>query len=234
MNKKHSLYFQIKNNTTGVIPVSLLNSFLPYNNVFNQTTRYAWDVTSETYSPLTFSIEARFTSSGSFSTFSGSLAAANINALLAALNSLNIGTFWSETSGGSSYIVTWNNNAVYGNLTVGSASPVLVNLYWINNTLVAGGNLQIDVNTVNQVSSANPGLAADFGNLSVGSGDTIDVAVVASAGEPTYWEVIRILIASPYTTTTLYSNTVAGGGSDSYSFVISTLYNYQVLWGSPP
>jgi len=232
MNKKHSLYFQIKNNTSGVVPVSLLNSFLPYNNVFNQTTRYAWDVTSETYSPLSFSIEARFTSSGSFTTFSGSLAAANINALVAALNLLNIGTFWSETSGGNSYIVTWNNNAIYGNLTVGTASSVLVTLYWTNNTLVAGGNLQIDVNTVNEVSNANPGITS--GSIQVSNGDSIDVAVTASAGEPTYWDVIRVLIAAPYTSTTLYSNTVAGSGSDSYSFVVSNLYNYYVTWGSPP
>lgn len=231
-NKKHALYFLITNNTSGVIPVSLLNSFLPYNNTFNQTTRYAWNVSSVTYSPLTFSLQARFSSSSSFQTFSGSLAAGNINALVAALNSLNIGTFWSETSGASSFIVTWNDAAIYGNLTVGAASVVQVDLGWQNNTTVAGGNLRIDVNAVTQLNNANPGNGTS-GDLLVANGDNIDVFVNASPAEPTYWEVLRILIAAPYTSTTLYSNTVAGSGSDSYSFVISSLYNYQVNWGTP-
>lgn len=232
MTGKQSLAFVLRNNTAGTIPVSLLNPSLPNNNIANQFTRYAWDITSETYTPLTFSILAKFSSSGSFEAFSGLLAAANANALVAALNNLNIGVFWLETSGSMTFLVTWNDKVTYSDLTVGAASPPSVNLNWANYTTLPGGSLLIDVNAVNQVTNFNPGYS--FNNLLVENGDNIDVTVEASPGEPTDFTVSRILIAPPYTPTILYFNTVPGGANDAYSFSIDILYNYEVAWGTPP
>lgn len=230
MNKKRALYFLITNNTIGIIPVSLLNSFLPYNNVFNQTTRYVWDITSVVYSPLSFSLQAKFSAGASFSNFSGSMAAGNANALLAALNSLNIGVFWLETTATTTYVVTWNDNVIYGNLIIGTASVPFINVNWFNYTEVAGGFLKIDVNSVNVLTSLNLGSSVNEGTVQVSNGDTIDVNVTASPGETTDFAVTRALIAAPYTQSTLYSSTVPGSGSDSYSFTADSLYNYFVRW----
>lgn len=234
MIKKQSLYLFLKNNTSGTIPVTLLNPSLPNNNIANQFTEYVWDVSAVVYSPLNFSLQAKFNNADPFENFTGNLAAGNVNALLAALNNLNIGSFWIETGVGTTSIVTWNDNAIYGQLTVGAASVPPINVGWFNSTTIAGGFLSIDVNTINVLNSANVGSSVNEGNIQVANGDLIDVNVTASPGENTPFLVKQMLIAAPYTVTNLYSSTVPGSGSDFYSFNANNLYNYQVIWGVAP
>lgn len=226
------LLFVLRNNTSGTIPVNFLRSGSA-TNIANATTRYQWDVTGQTYTQQVFSIQYKFSSSFPFETFSGSIGASNINALLAALNGLNIGVFWQETVGLNTYVVTYNDTVIYGNLVIDTATPATSTVFWDNYTVIAGGNLQIDVNAVNVVNNNNPGVSS--GNIpALVSGDAIDVNVQASPGEATDFSILRTLAYAPFTSNNLYIATVPGGGSDSHSFTIDTNYVYLVTWGTAP
>jgi hypothetical protein len=226
MKKKQALYFLLQNNTSGTIPVSLLNPGTQ-NNIANAHTRYLWDITGFTFSPLTFSIQAKWSSGDAYSSFSGSLAAASSSALVAALNNLNIGAFWIETSGPNTYVATWNDRIIYGSLTVGATTS---QVDWVNSTNTASGSLVIRKNLVIQVNDLNPGITVGS-IMNLVDGDSIKVDVTASPAEITDFIVTQVLAVPPFTQIILHTNSVAAGGTDTYTFVVNTAYTYTVQWG---
>lgn len=216
--KPSNFIFTIQNNTTGIIPMQL---FVPNNanDVSNARTRYRWDLSAVVYSNLFFSIQVRTAgSSAPYRTYSGQLTAATPAAVVQALNTLRQGSFWLSDA---TTIETYNDKVEYGDMIVGTASTTI---YWQNNTLIAGGNLQIDKNAVTQVNDPNPGSAA-VNSFSADNGDTIDVIVNASIGEATDFIVYENASA-------IHFETVPGGGSSSFSFAVNSNSNYTVQWGA--
>lgn len=164
MYPKQSFILNILNNTGGNVPISLLNAGNPNNNIVNARTRYAWNVTAASYSPPTFSIEARLSSSQPMQVFSGN--ANSLSSLLVALNRLNIGLFWSEISGGNTYIVTWNDSVQYGDLIVGNPftfemafqaiAPGDPITFTLNGAGTISGQIDYGDGTVSNFSAAGP------------------------------------------------------------------------------
>lgn len=236
MPAKQSIYLQIKNNTNGVVPASILNASLPNSNVFNQRTKYAWDITSLVYTTLDYSIEVKFSSTSSFQTYSGFISAPNENALIAALNNLGIGVFWIEYGVGTISVITFNDKITYGQLIVSGASAPPINISWQNSFTPNGGWLLVNVNAVNIVTSNDDSADYLFGNITCNDGDTVEAEVFNPplSGIDVNFTVQQSLVASPYTTTVLYFATINSGNTDSFSFVASSLYNYNILWGDLP
>jgi hypothetical protein len=148
---KQSLVLNIKNNTSGTVPTTILGPF--NNDIINARTRYAWNITGIVFIPPFFSIEAKGDPSQSFTVYSGT--ATNASSLVSALNSLYVGVFWTETSGPNTYIVTWNDNLIYQNLVIGSASTFAIAM----NIATGGQALAATINGTGTISGI-----IDFGD----------------------------------------------------------------------
>lgn len=225
MKKREQLILTLKNNTQGIIPVSMLAQGNP-NDTSNAHTRYRWDLTLATFTNPVLRIQVRGVGTTNFTTITAPLPVNSITAVVAALNALNIGAFYQV---GSNIVETYNATLEYGQLIVGNATS---QVDWSNNTLIAGGNLQIRVNLVLTVNNPNPGITS--GSIpDLASAASIKVDVLASALENTDFLIQQVLPVDPFTTTNLYAVTVPAGTPDTFTFAINTTYVYVVTWGTP-
>jgi|GEM_PF-2608374 len=122
----------IQNNTNYPQRINIMGS--PYNplDTSNATTEYRWDITTALSSANTMILQYKGVNQTSFTNYQQSIQS-NITSLLTALNALNIGYFTSYTSGGSTYVSTYNQNYVFGQLNVynstGSTPTALYDFY---------------------------------------------------------------------------------------------------------
>jgi len=114
-----SITLNIRNNKPYPQRVSVLGSPVnPLDNA-NATTEYRWDVSSLILSASeTLILEYKPIGAGFFSTYTYELTNPNIQSILNALDSLGIGFFNYYTELGQNYFSTFNDNYVFGNLTI--------------------------------------------------------------------------------------------------------------------
>ena len=93
----------------------------------------------------------------------------SVNGLVSALNTLGIGSFFTYTSGGNTYISNYDNQYVFGviNIFQQGIPQFIYNVDMIG----AGGNITIDVNFINQLTLNSP--VAQSGTITTASGDYI-------------------------------------------------------------
>jgi len=110
--------FTIVNNTTSYVPMNFMGNLANTADISNQYTEYKWDVTNINLTYYdTVSIQLRGAGSSlPYTTVSASFETKTVQGVLDALNSLNIACFFSVTSGGNTYIVTYNDNVQYNTL----------------------------------------------------------------------------------------------------------------------
>ena len=109
----------IRNNRTYPIRINVLGS--PYNplDTANATTEYRWDITAFTPSnDDVLTLEYKPVGAAVFSTFTYQIYNTNTEALISALDSLGIGYFQSYTELGQLYLSTYNDDYVFGLLTI--------------------------------------------------------------------------------------------------------------------
>ena len=109
----------IRNNRTYPIRINVLGS--PFNplDTANATTEYRWDITAFTPSnDDVLTLEYKPVGAAVFSTFTYQIYNTNTEALISALDSLGIGYFQSYTELGQLYLSTYNDNYVFGLLTI--------------------------------------------------------------------------------------------------------------------
>jgi len=110
---------KIRNNRNALIPISILGN-PSFSSTFNAFRTFSWDITPETFADPNFSIQIKLNAAPAYTTYGGQIKTLSIGGLVEALNFLNIGLFWIETSGSNSYIVTANDTYLYNELTIGS------------------------------------------------------------------------------------------------------------------
>lgn len=109
----------IKNNTGTDIPISILSNSAVDQGALNANKQFQWDLTFENFSGSTgVSIELRDGPTGTFVTYIFNHPVGTIADVVAALNSLDVGPFNSTSSGGHTFINTWNSRFEYRNLTI--------------------------------------------------------------------------------------------------------------------
>lgn len=189
----------IQNNTNATLLVNLFaSSPSALSGMNNSRITYAWNVTAFPFTALT-TVQIQVKTSGlqSFATLTTQVASNSIDAVLAALNGLHVGTFFKTVSGANTFIATANNFFVYGNLTINQS-----NAQWITT-----GSCQVNPVTVNNASmtatdlrsgvplSASSGSGVFPQNLGFGftityplstlqDGDTVQVNITATPGGP--------------------------------------------------
>ena len=109
----------IKNNRDYPIRINVLGSPVNPLDTVNATTEYRWDITAFTPSISdTLTLEYKPVGAAVFSTFTYEINNTNIDALITALDALGIGYFQSYTELGQLYLSTYNDNVVFGLLTI--------------------------------------------------------------------------------------------------------------------
>lgn len=222
--RKQSFILNIRNTTSASIPVSLFNQGNPADTIANAHTRYQWNLTGVSFSNPTFSLPVWPVGTANVGTLSGS--ASNAQALVLALNQLNGGIFWLETAGPNTYLVTWNDNVVYGDLNIGVVQSVIS---WSNTS--GDSSMQVNANAVSIINSAAP---PQSGTVNVNNGDVIDGSYIFGVAPPFSTILIRrTLKLPPFTVNTVYTDVGTSVGGLIPSFIINTAYNYSISLTTP-
>ena len=125
---KETINLNFTNNTNGTVPISILGNNANAMDTIGATTQYNWDISSLNFIVnTTLSIQYKSVGAASFTTAILTLPSQNIQGLLDALNTLNIGFFFTTTSGLTTYLNNYNLNVVFGQLNV--YNPSLITLF---------------------------------------------------------------------------------------------------------
>lgn len=210
----------VKNNTSGTIEVSLMGNPADLTDNANATTEYRYDITALSFtSENNVAIEWKRSGASIFQTLVAPLQQLSVDGVIQALNTLGIGSFFTFTSGGNTYISNYDDTYVFGQLSVYNNSVPILN-YSYSTPSVTGGGMQIDVNTVPTQIDANPAIAS--GSITVANGDSIDFTGSYVTAPSNF--VMEVYDGG----TLLFSTTNPTGGTATFNFTVLSGHVYTV------
>jgi len=216
---KEYISINVKNNTNGKIPMSIMSNPSNLTDISNQTTEYSWDVTSLSITTEnTIIIEYRPNALADFTSYSTPLLTPSLQGVLDALNTLGIGSFFSTTSGGNTYIKNYDNDYVFGQLDVFDSSGTSVT--WNVNCIGTTGNNDIQVGFL-LISQPNPYNASTPVPISF-DGQQVDITGVTSNQPTTKIKILNL------TTSTFIVNVGLGSGV-AYNYSFNAFYGNSYL-----
>jgi hypothetical protein len=136
-----NLNLNITNNVDYPVQINILGN--PYNllDTSNATTEYQYDLTSFVFtSENEVTIQYKLNSAASFSTYSGSFSNPTLQSVVDVLNNLGIGFFSVYSSGGNTYIGTYNDDYTFGQLSLYNSATAQVS-YQITQPNAGGSGL---------------------------------------------------------------------------------------------
>jgi hypothetical protein len=146
---KVSITLNIQNNRSYSQQINVLGSPVNPLDTANALTEYLWNITAYTPSASdTLALQYKPVGAASFSIFTYQLINPNIQSVVSALNTLGIGYFQTYTQSGSTYIVTNNDNYVFGNLIIDPNASPIANLSILFVSPVANTYDDVNVNNV--------------------------------------------------------------------------------------
>jgi len=170
----------IQNNLSYPTTISILGN--PYNlrDTSNAKTEYRWNITALTFTNQnTLILEYKLKGASLFSNYTSGLNSPNIQAVINALNNLGIGFFNTYVSGGQTFISTYNDQYVYGQLNIYST---LASLNY-SVALTTAGTLFVvrDYNnpSVNPLSLSSP--VTQLGSYSVYNGEVVEYRIATGS-----------------------------------------------------
>lgn len=171
---RETLTFNIVNNTNGLVPVSILGNPQNVMDNSNATTKYNWDVTSLIWGTQnSIIIEYKGINQTLFSIAQTTFTTQSYQAICDALNTLNLGSFFVTTSGSNTYINNYNQNVVFGQLTINSTSTAT--LIFDNITLLPSSDSFVLYNPFPTTLFSAVSGVPDFLSYNITSGSTIQI-----------------------------------------------------------
>lgn len=222
-----NISLKIQNNRDYPQPINVMGS--PFNllDTANARTEYVYNISALVFTnENTVTLQYRESNETSYRTFTGGLAAANLASVITALNQLGIGYFISYIASGQTYIVTNNDNYVFGDINIfNPASPppaIPPAVTYSTSSAALTGGMSIDVNAVNVVSVPNPSSPPPI-DLPVVNGDSVDF--YGTAGEDVQY---NVSVYNATTATYLYNTTLNAGDPFTFNFVAATNNVYVI------
>lgn len=216
---KEYISINIKNNTNGKIPMSIMSNPSNLTDISNQTTEYSWDVTGLSLTTEnTVTIAYKLNTQVDFNSFTTSLLTPTLQGVLNALNSLGIGSFFSTTSGGNTFIKNYDNNYEFGTLDVFDNSGVIVT--WDVNCIGTTGNNDLQCGLFVQ-SENNPFTGVVPVPVSF-DGQQVDISGVTSNEPSTKVKIYNLTLG------TLIVNAGLGSGV-AYNYSFNAVYGNAYL-----
>ena len=216
---KEILSFNIQNNTSGIVPLSLFgNNSDPMDNS-NATTQYQWNTSALTITNETWvSIQFKSVTETFYSIANLPFGGGNLINVVAILNGLNIGAFFLDST---NKINNYNNNIAYGNLTIyNPTTNPLVNYSFSYSGV--GFAAEIFKNAVSQIATTSPSTAS--GSFSIATGDAILFAVTTSGNIKATNYFVFNLTTSSY----IVNNTITNGVDVGYPFTAQAGCSYLI------
>ena len=219
---KEIISLSITNNTNGIVPISILGNYGDSMDTSNATTQYSWNLGSFAITnENTIIIQYKALNQANFTFSQISFSGTSINDVINALNTLNLGFFFTTTSGGNTIINNYNDNLVFSVLNILNPTSLstLTYSFSFNATSMSA---EIFVNAISQVLENSPSFTS--GGVSVVSGDTIlfNVQVNGNTKATNYF------VYNITTMTYLVNQTITNGVDVGYSFTISPNTNYLI------
>lgn len=150
-NLTTAVNLQIQNNTPFEQTISLFNngSYIVPNAASSDYNLFTWDVSSFTFvNQQTVTIQQKLISAVSFTYDTAPINTLTFQGVCDALNTLGIGSFFTTTNGGSTYISVYNQAYTFGSLELYNTSNILSIVYDnISNVPVASASSVSDWNT---------------------------------------------------------------------------------------
>jgi len=160
MKTPFDISVNIVNNTSATQRVNLASSPIDLQANLNNTTQYRWDITTYNFSTSNkISVQYKANGAASFSVYqtgiSGSLTSA-----VAGLNNLGIGFFYTYSASGITYITTYNNAYIFGQLSIDVSTPPVYSpnaLYAANQPFPSGQSFIQDLSVHGKDAQTNLG-----------------------------------------------------------------------------
>lgn len=139
---KEYISINVKNNTNGTIPMSIMGNPANLADISNQTTQYQWNLTNFNLAGEDYvSVEYRPVGTTNYSTYSAPLNTPTVQGVVDALNGLGIGAFFIVTSGPNTYVQNYDDSYEFNNLNVFVYGGVLFDFY--DTSYYANGNTSV-------------------------------------------------------------------------------------------
>lgn len=210
----------ITNNTNGTIPLNIMGNPADLADIGNQTTQYRWDVTGLTFGTENFvSVDYRANAIQDFTTYVAPLLVQSLQGVLDALNGLYIGSFFSYTSGGNTYITNYNNDYVFGDINIYDNSGSIV--AWSIDCIGTTGFNDINTGFFSQ-NESNPFTGTSYPPIGT-SGQNVDITGTTSNQPST-----KVKIYNQTTSTYIVNAGLGSGVAYSYSFNAVFGNNYLI------
>jgi hypothetical protein len=235
--------FQITNTTPATQQMYFLSNPSNTQDISNQYTQYSWDITSIVSTLSIYdsvSIEAKTINSPSFQTYTAPIISNTLNGIVTALNTLQIASFYYETTGGNTYIRTYNDQLEFGQLNIIDTAASSFSLFYsisIPYPFTGDGGTQITSSgTFDTGVLANPQTVPTTNATSlVSSGETITVSGVTPSVGTSIICGIRVIADEIVgaTTTNLSDETFYNSGYTATPFTMSNpnaTYDVSVLY----
>lgn len=114
--KKKEVTIIVRNNTTDIQPIEFGVVPDQFSSI-NATTKFSWNITSLSYSNLD-NVTVTYLYNGVTTTVSAQITEDSISGIITALNSLNVGRFWSTVVLGNTYVETYNDLVTYQDISI--------------------------------------------------------------------------------------------------------------------
>ena len=211
----------IANTTNGIVPISILGNNADAMDNSNASTQYQWNLTGFSITNEN-TILLQYRTSGIIYTITQlSFSGTTIQSICDILNTLNLGSFFITTSGGSTFINNYNNNVQFATLQIFNPLNTTALNYQFNYVGV-GMDVKIYANAIVLYSNGSPN--TDIGNVPIVASDVIDFQGSTFA-TPTG---TNIYIYNITTSSYIYNNTTTSSIGFNETFTILANNSYLV------
>lgn len=223
---KEYISINVKNNTNGTIPMSIMGNPANLADISNQTTQYQWNLTNFNLAGEDYvSIQYRSVGTINYSTYSAPLGTPTVQGVVDALNGLGIGAFFIVTSGPNTYLQNYDDSYEFNNLNVFVFGGVLFDFYDTN--YYANGNTSVfDLSSnnnngvpVNGTGNGTPTTLINYNTVPFGY--LYLNSSISSQFSIRLPDAFKFPGLSPYTIAIWFTNTDTTFGSDIFQGLVS-------------
>lgn len=225
-----NISIKIVNNTNGNIDISVMGNPADLTDNANATTEYRYDVTSLVFTnENTVNIEYKVNGASSFTNYTTPLLQPNLDGVLAALNILGLGSWFSFTSGGNTYISNYDDQYTFGNLNIFGNTTLGVSYFIDTQGYPVGGSIGIDVNAINVVLATTPAIAA--ADLpSPLAGDVVDFYGTSPTSSGDFTAYVKNVNNGTF----LYNQVVPSATFFTFTFTLAASTTYEIFFATTP
>lgn len=149
--RKNAINLRIKSSLATDLSVELFNTS-SITSPANQRTQYNWDITAQDFSFISsVTMQYKTSASDAFTSKTVTLLTKDKAGVLQALNSLNVGVFFSYTDTGVLYISVLNDKIIYGSFDVSEPGPPTDTLLFIADGANVNGNVWDTASALNVI-----------------------------------------------------------------------------------